>query len=254
MQIIYSLARMTLLEAVRNRLLWLAAIVVGVTLGLAGFLSQFALIESIEIETTILAALLRTAAVFIVATFVITSMVRESNDKVNELVLSQAAPRAAYFLGRLSGFFLIATALALLFSLPLMLLVPATHVAIWTGSLICELLLVVSVSLFCVLSLAQLLPAFSATIGFYVLARSMAAMQAIASFSPGNQQWVDNVITRIVNLIALILPSLDQMTQTSWLLKGGPTLPVIGTILFQCVLYVALIGSAALFDLYRKSY
>ncbi len=254
MPIIYSLARMTLLEAVRNRLLWLAAFVVGAALGLAGFLSQVALVESVEIETTILAALLRTAAVFIVATFVITSMVRESNDKVNELVLSQATPRAAYFFGRLSGFFLITMGLALLFSLPLMLLVPATHVAIWTGSLICELLIVVSVSLFCVLSLTQFLAAFSVTISFYVLARSMAAMQIIASFSPGNHPWIDKIITRIVNLIALILPSLDQMTQTSWLVKGGPTLQVIGTILFQTMLYVALIVSAALFDLYRKSY
>src|ERR1035437_4135754 len=104
MPLIYSLARITLLEAVRNRLLWLAALIVGGGLGLAGFLSQVALIESVEIETTILAALLRTASVFVIATFVITSMVRESNDRVNELILSQAAPRAAYFLGRLSGF------------------------------------------------------------------------------------------------------------------------------------------------------
>jgi Cu-processing system permease protein len=254
MQLIYSLAKMTLLEAVRNRLLWLAALVVGTALSLSGFLSQVALVESVEIEATILAALLRAASVFIVATFVITSMVRESNDKVNELVLSQAMPQAAYFCGRLSGFFLIAMVLAFLFALPLTLLAPPAHVALWMGSLICELLIVVSVSLFCVLSLTQLLPSFSATIGFYVLARSMAAMQVIASFSLGTHPWVDKVITHIVNLIALILPSLDQMTQSSWLLNGGPTLPVLGTILFQTLIYVALISSAALFDLYRKSY
>ena len=145
-------------------------------------------------------------------------------------------------------------ALALLFALPLTLFVPAKNVTFWMGSLICELSIVVSVSLFCVQSLTQLLPAFSTTISFYALARSMAAMQVIASFSPGSTPWVDKVITQIVNFIALILPSLDQMTQTSWLLSGAPALSVIGRILFQILLYDTLIGSAALFDLYRKSY
>jgi len=37
------------------------------------------------------------AAVFMVAVFVITSMVRESSDKVTELLLSLPAPRSAYF-------------------------------------------------------------------------------------------------------------------------------------------------------------
>src|SRR5450759_132941 len=71
---ISTLAGTTLLEAVRNRLFWLAAIVVGVALGLTQFLNQVAITESLEIQVALLAALLRVAAVFIVATFIITSM------------------------------------------------------------------------------------------------------------------------------------------------------------------------------------
>src|SRR5713226_10038081 len=94
MPIVASLARATLLEAVRNRLLWLAVVVVVIAFGLAQFLNQVAITESREIQTALLAAALRVAAVFIVAVFVITSMVRESNDKVTELLLSLPAPRS----------------------------------------------------------------------------------------------------------------------------------------------------------------
>src|SRR6266850_2897526 len=64
MPIVASLARATLLEAVRNRLLWLAAVVVVIAFGLAQFLNQVAITEAREIQTALLAAPLRVAAVF----------------------------------------------------------------------------------------------------------------------------------------------------------------------------------------------
>src|SRR5437016_14601909 len=94
MPIVASLARAALLEAVRNRLLWLAVVVAVIAFGLAQFLNQVAITESREIQTALLAAALRVAAVFMVAVFVITSMVRESSDKVTELLLSLPAPRS----------------------------------------------------------------------------------------------------------------------------------------------------------------
>src|SRR5207249_8444758 len=101
MPIVASLAIATLLEAVRNRLLWLAVVVVVVAFGLAQFLNQVAITESREIQTALLAAPLRVAAVFVMVVFVITSMVRELSDKVTELLLSLPAPRSAYFFGKL---------------------------------------------------------------------------------------------------------------------------------------------------------
>src|SRR5260221_14057901 len=119
MPIVASLARATLLEAVRNRLLLLAVVVVGMRFGLAHFLNQVAITESREIQTALLAAPLRVAAVFILAVFVITSMVRELSDKVTELLLSLPAPRSAYFFGKFAGYAMVATVLALLTALPL---------------------------------------------------------------------------------------------------------------------------------------
>lgn len=255
MRFMVTLAGTTLLEAARNRLFWLAAIAVGVALGLAQFLNQVAITESLEIQTALLAALLRAAAVFIVATFIITSMVREANDKVTELMLSQPVPRSSYFLGKFAGYALVAVILALAFALPLALFAPRAGLAAWAASLVCELLIVASVSLFCVISLSQVLSAFAATAGFYFLSRSMAAMQVIAGASLTSEHtFADTAINWIVNAIALLLPSLDRMTRTDWLVNTEPGIDETLGLVAQSVIYVVLIACAALFDLHRKNY
>src|SRR5712672_31208 len=223
MPIVASLARATLLEAVRNRLL-------------------------------LLAAPLRVAAVFIVAVFVITSMVWELSDKVTELLLSLPAPRSAYFLGKFSGYALVATVLALLSALPLVPFANSQGLVFWTVSLICELLIVAAMSLFCVLSFAQVVPAFAAVAGFYLLSRSMAAMQIIASAPLQDTTLTDRVVNAVVDLIALLLPALDGMTQTPWLLGPAPGASALGSVIGQTALYLVLICSAALFDLHRKNF
>jgi len=254
MPIVASLARATLLEAVRNRLLWLAVMVVVVAFGLAQFLNQVAITESREIQTALLAAPLRVAAVFIVAVFVITSMVRELSDKVTELLLSLPAPRSAYFFGKLSGYALVATILALLSALPLVPFANSQGLAFWTVSLVCELAIVAAMSLFCVLSFAQVVPAFAAVAGFYLLSRSMAAMQIIASSPLQDTTLTDRVVNALVDLIALVLPALDGMTQTTWLLGPAPAANTLGSVVGQTALYLVLICSAALFDLHRKNF
>jgi ABC-type transport system involved in multi-copper enzyme maturation permease subunit len=254
MPIVASLARATLLEAVRNRLLWLAVMVVVIAFGLAQFLNQVAITESREIQTALLAAPLRVAAVFIVAVFVITSMVRELSDKVTELLLSLPAPRSAYFFGKFSGYALVATVLALLSALPLVPFANFQGLVLWTVSLICELLIVAAMSLFCVLSFAQVVPAFAAVAGFYLLSRSMAAMQIIASAPLQDPTLTDRVVNAVVDLIALLLPALDGMTRTTWLLEPAPGASALGSVVGQTALYLVLICSAALFDLHRKNF
>src|SRR5438093_5474466 len=167
MPIVASLARATLLEAVRNRLLWLAVVVVVIAFGLAQFLNQVAITESREIQTALLAAALRVAAVFMVAVFVITSMVRESSDKVTELLLSLPAPRSVYFFGKFAGYAMLVSILAVLSALPLVPFANLQGLALWTVSLVCELLIVTVWSLFCVLFFVQVVLAFAVVVLYY---------------------------------------------------------------------------------------
>jgi ABC-type Na+ efflux pump permease subunit len=233
---------------------WLAVVVVVIAFGLAQFLNQVAITESREIQTALLAAPLRVAAVFILAVFVITSMVRELSDKVTELLLSLPAPRSAYFFGKFAGYAMLASILALLSALPLVPFANSQGLVLWTLSLICELLIVTAMSLFCVLSFAQVVPAFAAVAGFYLLSRSMAAMQIIAGAPLQDPSLTDRVVNAVVELIALLLPALDGMTRTTWLLGSAPSVSALGSVVGQTAVYLVLICSAALFDLYRKDF
>src|SRR5438309_11229617 len=88
------LARFVLLEARRSGLPWLAAASIAVALGLAAFLSQVALTESRALQASIVAALLRASAVFLIAAHVASSTLREFNDKELERMLSLPLSRS----------------------------------------------------------------------------------------------------------------------------------------------------------------
>ena len=243
-----------MIEALRTRLPWLAAIVVALALGLAQFLNQVAIIEAAQIQATLLAALLRVTAVFIVVAFVVTSMVRETGDKVTELLLSQPAPRSAYFFGKLGGYCAIASLIAVSFALPLAFFSAPGGLALWTFSLLCELTIMAALSLFCVLSLTQVVPAISAAAGFYLLSRSMATIKLIAAASlTHDPSLTDQAVSWGIAAVALLLPGLDRMTPSSWLL-ATPDPSALVVVLAQTALYLPLLAGASLFDLYRKNF
>lgn len=252
---ILPIARYTLLEALRNRLLWLALMLVAAGLAFTQFLQQVAITESVQIQAALLAALLRIGAVFILAAYVVTSMVREFNDKVTELILSRPLRRSSYFFGKLAGYAVVALALALISSLPLLLFSPAARVALWGLSLACELLLVTAFALFCVFSLTQVMSALAAVTCFYLLSRSISALQIMAAnplsdtLSAGQK-----VVNFVIDAIAFVLPGMDRMTQTGWLLYGAPTAAEFAHVLVQTTAYALLLCGAALFDLQRKNF
>jgi Cu-processing system permease protein len=252
---ILPIARYTLLEALRNRLLWLALILVAAGLAFTQFLQQVAITESNQIQAALLAALLRIGAVFMLAAFVVTSMVREFNDKVMELVLSRPLRRSSYFLGKLAGYAAVALALALIFSLPLALFVPAARIALWGLSLACELLLVTAFALFCVLTLTQVISALAAVAGFYLLSRSISALQIMAANPLSDGLSIgQKLVNFIVDAIAFLLPGLDRMTQTGWLIYSAPASSEITGLFAQTAVYLLLLCGAALFDLQRKNF
>jgi ABC-type Na+ efflux pump permease subunit len=252
---ILPIARYTLLEALRNRLLWLALMLVAAGLAFTQFLQQVTITESVQIQAALLAALLRIGAVFILAAYVVTSMVREFNDKVTELILSRPLRRSSYFFGKLAGYAAVALALALISSLPLLLFVPAARVALWCLSLACELLLVTAFALFCVFSLTQVMSALAAVTCFYLLSRSISALQIMAAnplsdtLSAGQK-----VVNFVIDAIAFVLPGVDRMTQTGWLIYAAPTAADVAQVLAQTAAYALLLCGAALFDLQRKNF
>ncbi|KQQ40311.1 hypothetical protein ASF61_05940 [Duganella sp. Leaf126] len=246
-----TIARYTLLEALRNRLLWLLIAAALGAVGLTGFLQALALTESHQLQAALLGAGLRLAAVFLVATFVVTSMVREANDKGLELLLALPMPRAVYLGGKLAGFGALALLPALLFGALALALAPPDQAALWAFSLLCECWIVAAFSLLCVLTLQQVLPALAAATAFYLMARAIGTLQLMkqAGAADGAGQ---QLLAAGIDLLGLLLPHLDRFTRSDWLVYHGGAAADLLTVGVQTVLYVALLAGAGLFDLYRK--
>jgi ABC-type transport system involved in multi-copper enzyme maturation permease subunit len=248
-----TIAFYTLIEALRNRLIWLVVAVALIGIGLSGFLNELAITESRQIQVALLAAFSRFAAVFLLATFVVTSMVREFNDKGLELILALPLPRAGYLLGKLLGFGALALFPALLFGGLTLIFAPAAQSALWTVSLLCELWLIAAFSLLCVLTFNQVMTALSAVMAFYLAARSVAAFQLIGQGSAADHSLSQGVINFVINVVAAILPRFDEFTRTDWLVYHTGSWMNLPGILMQSAIFFALVTGAALFDLYRKN-
>lgn len=251
---VLAIARFTLLEALRTRLLWLVLGALGSLVLASLFLQQLAITESARVQTGFLAASGRMAAVFVLCLHVASSMAREFNDKGIELLLSLDLPRPGYFFGKLLGFGAAALLIAAMTTLALAWIAPGPGLALWGVSLACELLLVVALTLFCALTFAQIMPAVSFVAAFYLLARSIGAIRLIAgSELLPQREWTQRLLGWLVDGLSLLLPDLSRFTSTAWLLDGSGGLSAIAFVATQTAIYGSLIVLAGLFDLYRKN-
>lgn len=250
---LFVLLRSVLLEARRGGLPWLALASVALGLGLAAFASQVALTESLALQAALVASVLRACAVFLVAAQVTASTLREMQDKGLELMLSFPLSRTTHYLGRLAGFMACGAALALVFAVALLAWAAPAAVALWSVSLACEVALVAAAALFFAMTLAQFVPAIAATAGLYLLARSIGAIQAIASGPLAEASLASRIAQHAVDGVALILPRLDAMTRTAWLLYDPPSASAYAAALGSALLYTLLLVAAGLFDFHRRS-
>ncbi|MDQ1362670.1 MAG: hypothetical protein QG652_530 [Pseudomonadota bacterium] len=249
------IAKYTLLEALRNRLLWLAFTIAFIAFGLSAFIGDVAITEHTQIQISILAAMLRISGVVMLALIVVTSVLRELHDKSLELLLAMDVPRANFYFGKLAGFALIGLMLAFLFS-SLLLVYAEPYAVLWWGiSFCCELLLVTCLGLVMLFTFKQIPAAISAVFLFYVAARSMAAIQLIAEnpivHSTGiSQQFING----FVGLLSWLLPTLHEFTRSEWLLYGANNISELMNVLGQTLVYAILLSAVTLVDFYRRNF
>jgi len=249
-----TIARYVLLESLRSGLPWLAAACALGALGLAGFLSQVAITEAAALQASVAGALLRACAVFLIAAHVVTSVAREANDKGVELALALPLSRPAWYLGKLVGYVCVGALLATAFALPLLLWAPPASVAPWWLSLAAETALAAALALFFASSLAHPVAAIAATLGFYVLARAIPAVQAIAAGPLAGETSGASATRWAIDALALVLPRLDVLTRGDWLLYGAPAAGELAPTILGLALYVLLLTAAGLFDLSRRNF
>ncbi len=254
MYAIFAIMRFTLLEAFRNRLIWLFLVLLLTGVMLAEFMGGLSITESHATRTSLLSAILRIFAVFVVSLYVITSMVREINDKGLELVLSLPISRANYYFGKLSGFVLMAFLIAALTGICLLFYASAEQVLIWAFSLFCELVIISALCLLCVFTFTQVTIAITAVTAFYVLSRCIDAIQLMGKGSLIDPNSVaQTFMIRTIDALAYVLPDLYRFSLSEWLIYPDTSQDQIFPVLIQTAIYLGVLASAGLFDLYRKN-
>jgi len=252
---ILTIARYTIIESLRNRLLLLTFLVVGISFALVEFIGDLAITEHRVTQVAILAAFLRISAVVMVTLFVVSSTVRELQDKTLEMILAMPIRRGNYYLGKLIGYFYIALLVSVIFSVLLLLYADVEQVFIWMTSLFLELILVVALSLVMLFTFNQLPSALTAVFIIYGASRIVTSIFLMAKFpiiahTSMAQQFMD----AIIELMTWLLPDLHRFTQTEWLTyntaEWGVLLPLFG----QTMVYLIFLSFIALFDFYRKNF
>jgi ABC-type transport system involved in multi-copper enzyme maturation permease subunit len=245
------IAKFSIWEAIRDKfLIFIFAGVAGFFL-MSLFIGELAITEGTMTQAAIFASALRLFSVFTLGLFVITSMIREFNDKGFELILSHPVPRSSYYFGKFAGFSFVALIVALLSVCCLSFYVPLSLALIWSLSLFCELLIIISLGLLCVFSFNSITISFSVVMAFYLLSRSIEAIQLISD-SPiiAIGSISHKFMNSLLDGIAYLIPNLNKFTQTEWLIYESEY--DFSMILGQTLIYVILLSCVSLFDLYRK--
>ena len=92
---ILTIARFTIIESLRNRLLLLSYLIIAISFALVEFIGDLTITEHRVTQVAILGAFLRISAVVMVTLFVVTSSLRELQDKTLEMIMAMPIHRAS---------------------------------------------------------------------------------------------------------------------------------------------------------------
>ncbi|MBL4711277.1 MAG: ABC transporter permease [Gammaproteobacteria bacterium] len=219
------------------------------------FIGDLAITEHRVTQAAILAAFLRMSAVVIVTLFVVSSTVRELQDKTLEMILAMPIQRGNYYLGKLIGYFYIAMVVSILFGSLLLLYADPLQVLIWSISLFLELVLVVALSLVMLFTFNQVPSALTGVFIIYGASRIVTSIFLMAKYpiiahTSIAQQFMDGFI----ELLTWLLPDLHRYTQTEWLAYNTADWATLLPLLGQTIIYLFFLSFIALFDFYRKNF
>lgn len=245
----------TIHEAYSGKMPVAIAAVLSLGFTLALFLGDLVITETAQVQQALLAGFLRIGLVFVIGVFVINSCVREMLERSLLLLLSLPLSRTVLFFGKFSAYSLIAAVVVILACLELSIFASFQNIVVWGATLWLESMLVVAFALVCALSFGQVPLAISAVACFYLLSRSLNAVQLIAH-NPliHSDSLGQTVLIHIADAMTYLLPDLEGFARAEYLLYGvGPDVQ-ISTMFLHGLVYIALLISVALFDLYRKNF
>lgn len=250
------LVRYVLMAALRDRLILSLILVTMVGASLSIFLGSAALMEYEQFGMVFAAGGLRFAGVAGLVLFVVFHMRRSFDSKDVEFLLSRPISRSAFIFSHGFAFSILAVVVAVAISFAVIAVNPggigAGHF-LWAFSFVIELIIMANAALFFSMVVTSAAGSTLAVFGLYVLGRLMGQLLGITAAALGGL--AIPFLQSLMNVIAMVVPRLDLMGQTSWLIYPDSAGDVgFCFVLVQGVAYTALLITAALVDLRRRQF
>lgn len=249
------LVKYVLMAALRDKLVLSLVLMIVVGTSLSIFLGSGAASEAQDFSTVFTAGSLRIISVLGIVLFIVFHIRRSFDTKDVEYLLTRPLDRATFVFSHSLAFSILAFFFGLIIASVLIALgIKNLHEGyyLWGFSLIAELIIMANAALF----FAMVIPNASAgalgVFGLYALARLIGQLLGISS-SPVLDGAVYENLGLLMEAISLIVPRLDLLTQTSWLVYGSESIGYV-FILLQCVLYSFLLIFASLVDISRRQF
>lgn len=249
------LVKYVLMAAIRDRLILSLIVMLLIGSSLALFLGNAAVIERDQFTVIFAASGLRFISVFGLVLFVVFFIRRSFDGKDIEFLLSRPIGRLRIIFSYAFSFSLLAIFMGLTVGGAVCAVAPHLfsdgHI-LWIASIIIENIIMVNAALFFSMYISSSATAALVTSGFYVLARMMGQLLGIT-----DSALVDStgIYAMALQMVSVIMPRLDLMGQSSWLIYGAEN-SVIGLtyIIGQGVIFSALVLLAASLDFIRRQF
>lgn len=241
-------------SAFGDRLLAVLALAILAGAAIAAFIGSTALVEKGELTTVYAASAVRYVVVVCLVLFTCFHVRRTFDSREVDLLLSRPVSRFGFVLAEVASLVLLAGMGAVLagFAVAAAGRPELAALGLWTLSLMVEAAIVATAALFFALMLSSGVAAALACLGFYVLARLIGLLGGIAAAHGGSGPagWLTD---QVVLLLGLVLPRLDLLARTSWLVHGADgEVAGLGLIFAQSALYLVVLTAAACIDFERR--
>lgn len=250
-----SLIQYVLKAAIRDRILISVLLLVVLGSSVSIFMGSAAVLEKSQFALVYTSGGLRFLSVLGVVLFVVFHVRRSFETKDVEYLLSRPISRTSFLFSHVAAFSLLAVFIAIAVVIAVLAVAPkeigSGHI-LWSASLLVELIIVANVAFFFSLVLPSAATGALSTLSFYALSRMIGQLIGITNIDQGLPG--QDILSFILKMISLIIPRLDLMGQSSWLVYPPDETVGFMFIFLQGGLFTFMVVCAALIDLLKRQF
>lgn len=252
----WPLIKYVLTAAKRDRLAFSLLLLMAVAASLSILMGSTAVVEKNNFAVVFMAGSLRFVTMLGLVLFVVSYIRRAFDTKDVEYLLSRPIGRVSFVLSHGVAFSILAALTGAVASLVVIGIAGnlTDNIILWSASLIVELVIMVNAAMFFALVLPSTTMSALATLALYALARLMGELLGILDHATAQELAFLPVLSVVMQAVSLIVPRLDLLGQTSWLIYPDQSGVTGLFLLTQMVVYTALVMAASIVDLSRRQF